>query len=85
MPIYLGSPNVYDFLPDDNAIINVDHFSSVKELADYIQRASEDEKVLFTCVYVCMYVYTYTYITCIHYMYIYSFPLRDLPELYITR
>ncbi|XP_050390782.2 alpha-(1,3)-fucosyltransferase 11 [Patella vulgata] len=37
VPIYRGSPNAKDWMPNDKSIILVDDFESPKELADYIK------------------------------------------------
>ena len=42
VPIYLGAPNIEDFAPGDHCYINVDSFSSVKALADYILELDND-------------------------------------------
>lgn len=42
VPIYLGAPNIEDFSPADHCYINVDSFSSVKGLADYILELDQD-------------------------------------------
>lgn len=36
VPVYLGAPNVREFMPDDGAVIVASDFSSVRELADYL-------------------------------------------------
>ncbi|MDO6435740.1 glycosyltransferase family 10 [Flavitalea sp. BT771] len=37
VPVYLGAPNVDEFAPGDNCYINVNSFSSAKELAGYLK------------------------------------------------
>jgi alpha-1,3-fucosyltransferase 10 len=44
VPIYLGAPNVDDFLPGDNAIINVRDFPTPHGLARYIKALLADER-----------------------------------------
>lgn len=36
LPIFYGSHSVYKFIPDKNAIINIDDFNTVDDLVDYI-------------------------------------------------
>ena len=36
VPVYLGAPNVAEFAPGDKCYIDVNSFSSVKQLADYL-------------------------------------------------
>ncbi|EKX40875.1 hypothetical protein GUITHDRAFT_75190, partial [Guillardia theta CCMP2712] len=42
IPIYMGAPNVRDFLPANNAAILVSEFQSAEELAVYIKRVKEN-------------------------------------------
>jgi hypothetical protein len=45
VPVYLGAPNIEEFAPGDNCYINVNSFTSVKLLADYIlELDNNDEK-----------------------------------------
>ncbi len=37
VPVYLGAPNIRDFMPDDAAVIVASEFSSVSALADYLR------------------------------------------------
>jgi len=43
VPVYLGAPNVDEFLPGDHCLINVNDFSSAKDLADYLLYHQENE------------------------------------------
>jgi hypothetical protein len=45
VPVYLGAPNVDEFLPGDHCMINVNDFSSPKDLADYLLYLRENEAV----------------------------------------
>lgn len=42
VPVYLGAPNVREFMPDDAAVIVADEFSSPRELALHLQALGED-------------------------------------------
>lgn len=42
IPIYRGAPNIDEFLPGDDAIINVNDFESPKELAEYIDLLTKE-------------------------------------------
>jgi hypothetical protein len=44
VPIYLGAPNVEEFVPGDRCYINVNAFHSVKELAEYLLHLASDER-----------------------------------------
>lgn len=45
VPVYLGAPNIEDFAPGNKCYINVNSFSSVKSLADYLlELNNNDEK-----------------------------------------
>ena len=47
VPVYLGAPNVEDYLPGADCVIRADRFGSPKELAEYIERCyAEDEEYL---------------------------------------
>lgn len=43
VPVYLGAPNVEEFVPGDNCYINVDSFSSIKALADHLLELEANE------------------------------------------
>jgi hypothetical protein len=42
VPVYLGAPNVRDYLPD-NAAVYLDDFASLSDLVKYLKSAMEDE------------------------------------------
>ena len=42
VPVYLGAPNVRDFMPDDDALILASEFESPAELADHLKRLDAD-------------------------------------------
>lgn len=42
VPIYLGAPNVRDFMPADDAIIDASDFASPRELAKYLRFLDDD-------------------------------------------
>lgn len=44
VPIYMGAPNIDEFIPHPKSIIRVDQFSSPKALADYLKYLNENEK-----------------------------------------
>lgn len=44
VPVYLGAPNVQDFVPGDKCLVNAADFASARELADYINLCYEDEE-----------------------------------------
>lgn len=44
VPVYLGAPNIEDFAPGDKSYINVNSFSSVKSLADYLLELNNDNE-----------------------------------------
>lgn len=44
VPVYMGSPSVMDWLPNNNSAILVENFSSPKELADYLKEVNRDPK-----------------------------------------
>lgn len=47
VPIYLGAPNVEDYLPGTDCIVRADQFETPKELAKYLERCYvEDEEYL---------------------------------------
>jgi hypothetical protein len=43
VPVYLGAPNIEDFSPADKCYINVNSFTSVKALADYLLELANDD------------------------------------------
>ena len=43
VPIYLGAPNVRDFMPADDALIVASDFSSAHELAEYMRYLDEND------------------------------------------
>lgn len=43
VPIYLGAPNIDEFLPGPNSIIKVSDYESPEELAKYINYLLENE------------------------------------------
>ncbi|KAM9976709.1 hypothetical protein ACTFIR_010553 [Dictyostelium discoideum] len=45
IPIYLGAPNIMEFLPDPGSIINVRDFKSVNDLVDYIKKVENDQNL----------------------------------------
>ena len=47
VPIYLGAPNVDDFAPGEHCFININDFSSIRDLAKYISTMSDDEYMSF--------------------------------------
>jgi len=44
VPVYLGAPNIEDFVPAEKCYINVDSFSSVKSLADYLLELNDSDQ-----------------------------------------
>jgi hypothetical protein len=42
--VYLGAPNVRDFMPDDDAVIVASDFESPAELADYLRQLDNDDQ-----------------------------------------
>ena len=46
IPIYRGAPNVLDFMPADDAVIQVDDFSGPAELAQYLNQLNADPDAL---------------------------------------
>ncbi len=44
VPVYLGAPNVGEFMPADEAFINASDFSSPRELADYLKVLDGDDE-----------------------------------------
>lgn len=45
VPIYKGVPNVGDFIPGENCFLDVNLFSTPKELAEFIEECYKDEKL----------------------------------------
>ncbi|HEY9777015.1 MAG TPA: glycosyltransferase family 10 [Planktothrix sp.] len=43
IPVYLGAPNVDEFLPGENCIIKVSDFSTTQELAQYLLALAQDQ------------------------------------------
>jgi len=43
VPVYLGAPNIEEFAPGKQCYINVNSFSSVRSLADYLLELDADE------------------------------------------
>jgi len=47
LPVYMGAPNIDEWLPGSNSIIKTDNFDNAKELAEYINYLNEhDEEYL---------------------------------------
>eukprot|EP01127_Copromyxa_protea_P013020 TRINITY_DN3451_c0_g1_i2.p1 TRINITY_DN3451_c0_g1~~TRINITY_DN3451_c0_g1_i2.p1 ORF type:complete len:422 (+),score=66.38 TRINITY_DN3451_c0_g1_i2:30-1268(+) len=44
IPVYMGAPNIDEFLPGTNSIIKTSDFSGPKELAEYLQALIHSEK-----------------------------------------
>lgn len=44
VPLYLGAPNIQDYIPDNNSIINVDQLGSVEALKDELERLAADNE-----------------------------------------
>lgn len=45
IPIYLGAPNIDEFVPGENCFINVSSFRTVQDLVDYIKKVNEDDQL----------------------------------------
>ncbi|GLV35541.1 alpha13-fucosyltransferase B [Carabus blaptoides fortunei] len=43
VPIYIGSPTIQDWLPNNKSVIIASHFDSPRELADYILKLNSDD------------------------------------------
>ncbi len=43
VPVYRGAPNVKEFMPDENALIDVADFSTARELAEHLHRLDRDD------------------------------------------
>ena len=43
VPVYLGAANVVDFMPAEDAIINISDFDSPRDLADYLHQLDRDD------------------------------------------
>lgn len=43
VPVYLGAPNIEDFMPGNNSFVNVRHFQSPISLASYLKKVCKDE------------------------------------------
>ena len=45
VPIYLGAPNIRDYLPHPDSALLIEDFDDIKALVDYIKRANADEQL----------------------------------------
>jgi hypothetical protein len=45
VPVYLGAPNVDEFVPGNNCYINAGAFSSGKQLAEYLMELNENDEL----------------------------------------
>lgn len=45
VPVYLGAPNIEDFAPGDQCFVNVDSFSTIKELSQYLIECDNDKSL----------------------------------------
>ena len=45
IPIYYGAPEIYEQVPGHNTFIDATKFKGPKQLADYIKKVDEDEKL----------------------------------------
>jgi hypothetical protein len=43
VPVYRGAPNVREWMPDDDALIDASDFASARELADYLRQLDRDD------------------------------------------
>jgi len=43
VPVYLGAPNLADFVPGEHCYVEVDQFNGPRDLADYLLRAAGDD------------------------------------------
>ena len=43
MPVYLGAPNIDDFVPADDCFIRISDFAGPRELADYLRMLDQDD------------------------------------------
>ena len=43
VPIYLGAPNIDDFVPGENSYINIRDFNSADDLIDYLNFLNEND------------------------------------------
>ena len=43
VPVYLGAPNVRDFMPSDDAVIVASDFGSPRELAEHLMHLDADD------------------------------------------
>lgn len=43
VPVYLGAPNLADFVPGEHCYVDVDQFNGPRDLADYLLRAAADD------------------------------------------
>lgn len=44
VPVYMGAPNIEEFVPGDNCYINANDHSSTRDLADYLKRCLNDDE-----------------------------------------
>ena len=45
IPVYLGPPDIYDWVPGNHTFIDPHKFSGPKELAEYMKRVAEDDEL----------------------------------------
>ena len=45
IPVYMGPPDIYDWVPGNHTFIDPRKFSSPKELAEYMKRVAEDDEL----------------------------------------
>ena len=45
IPVYLGPPDIYNWIPGNHTFINPGRFSGPKELAEYMKRVAEDDEL----------------------------------------
>ena len=45
IPVYLGPPDIYDWVPGNHTFIDPRNFSGPKELAEYMKRVAEDDEL----------------------------------------
>jgi len=43
VPVYLGAPNLADFVPGEHCYVDVDQFNGPRDLAEYLKRAAADD------------------------------------------
>lgn len=44
VPVYLGAPNVHEFIPEDNAIVDYQKLGSPQSLKAELERLADDEE-----------------------------------------